>query len=80
MKDEQAKRPVLYPKASYTIAEIVALHGGGRTAIYDSIRDGRLVARKAGRRTIILHDDFLHYLSSLPVAEMTGNRLDGKVA
>ena len=40
----------------------------GRTFIYNEIKAGRLIARKAGRRTIILDSDYRDYLAALPTA------------
>ena len=40
--------------------------GVGRTAIYEALKSGTLVARKLGRRTIILVDDLNAWLTSLP--------------
>jgi hypothetical protein len=39
----------------------------GRTAIYAAIKEGRLIARKDGRKTIILVSDYQQFLQSLPV-------------
>jgi hypothetical protein len=39
----------------------------GRTKAYEEINEGRLKARKAGRRTIITADDAEDWLSRLPV-------------
>jgi excisionase family DNA binding protein len=39
---------------AYTIAEACVVVRAGRTAIYEAIRSGELVARKRGRKTIIL--------------------------
>ena len=41
----------------------------GRTFIYNEIKAGRLIARKAGRRTIILDSDYRAYLTALPTTE-----------
>ena len=49
------------PKASM-------LSGLGRTTLYAAIKSGALVARKCGKRTIILRSDLIIYLSSLPAA------------
>jgi len=38
----------------------------GRTFIYNEIKAGRLIARKAGKRTIILDSDYRAYLAALP--------------
>lgn len=40
----------------------------GRTSIYEAIRSGDLIARKLGRRTVILDDDLRAWLASLPAA------------
>jgi len=39
----------------------------GRTSAYAEIREGRLRARKCGRRTIIADDDADNWLQRLPV-------------
>lgn len=43
--------------------------GLGRTLIFELIRDGKLKARKCGRRTLILTDDLKECLESLPVVD-----------
>lgn len=42
----------------------------GRTKIFEEIKEGRLKARKFGRRTIILRDDLLTWLNDLPIREV----------
>jgi hypothetical protein len=37
-----------------------------RTFIYEAIKQGRLIARKAGRRTVVLDEDYQSFLESLP--------------
>jgi excisionase family DNA binding protein len=51
-----------------SIAEACAMAGIGRTKIYQAIGDGRLRARKFGKRTIILRSDLRAFLESLPAA------------
>ena len=51
---------------AYTIAEVCAEARAGRTAVYEAIKCGALIARKRGRRTIILSDDLHRWLDSLP--------------
>ena len=51
---------------AFSIAEACAVARAGRTAIYQAIKDGDLVARKRGRRTIILSDDLRQWLDRLP--------------
>ena len=56
----------MHTPLAFSIAEACAIARAGRTAIYQAIRDGQLVARKRGRRTIILSDDLRRWLDSLP--------------
>ena len=51
---------------AYNIAEACAAARAGRTSIYAAIRDGSLVARKRGRKTIILPDDLRRWVESHP--------------
>jgi len=51
---------------AFSIAEASAQSGIGRTAIYEMINAGELVARKRGRRTLILADDLRRCLELLP--------------
>ena len=51
-----------------SIAEACAVAGIGRTKLYQAIADGTLLARKLGKRTIILRTDLRAFLSSLPAA------------
>jgi excisionase family DNA binding protein len=53
--------------AALSIEEAAARTGLGRVTLYRSIRKGDLVARKAGRRTVILEADLAAYLSALPM-------------
>lgn len=53
-------------RLAFRVEDFVALSGIGRTTIYAEIKAGRLKAKKAGRRTIILADDGREYLARLP--------------
>jgi len=53
-------------KLSYTVGEMVAATGLGRSRLYEEIRAGRLRIVKAGRRTLILAIDLEKWLASLP--------------
>ncbi|MDX1063889.1 helix-turn-helix domain-containing protein [Sinorhizobium medicae] len=56
-------------KLGVHIEEAVDISGVGRTSLYAAIKDGRLKARKSGRRTIILIDDLKKFLGALPEKE-----------
>jgi len=48
------------------IPEVCRLTGFGRTTIYAAIKAGDLIARRYGRRTIVLEDDLQRFLRGLP--------------
>ena len=52
-------------RKSYSIKEVGALIGVGRTTIYEMIKDGELRAVKSGRRTIILARDLDSWVENL---------------
>jgi excisionase family DNA binding protein len=49
-----------------TLNEASIVAGIGRTKLYEAIAAGELKARKFGSRTIVLRDDLLGFLKSLP--------------
>jgi len=53
-------------RVAFTIDEVAKAAGIGRTTVFEEIRHGRLVARKMGRRTIIMAVDRDAWLKSLP--------------
>jgi len=57
-------------RAALSIADAALEARCGRDKIYRAIRDGRLIARKFGRRTIIRADDFDRFLDELPLLEL----------
>jgi hypothetical protein len=54
------------PRA-YSIDSVVEICGLGRTSVYGEIKAGRLVARKCGRRTLVIDEDLQRWLETLPV-------------
>jgi excisionase family DNA binding protein len=53
-------------RAAYSIPEALTKLGIGRDKLYGLIREGRLPARKLGRRTLILASDLEVFLKALP--------------
>jgi excisionase family DNA binding protein len=53
-------------RMALSVAEAAVEAGVGRDQVYAAIRDGRLEAKKFGRRTIITYDAFNRFLNALP--------------
>ena len=53
-------------RVAFSIAEVLAQTGLGRDRLYKMIGEQKLIARKCGRRTIILATDLEAFLQSLP--------------
>jgi hypothetical protein len=60
-------------KYAYSIDELVEDGPIGRSKIFEAIREKQLVARKLGRRTIILAADWRDFLEALPKATVSGD-------
>jgi hypothetical protein len=60
-----------------TLDDAVKFSGVGRSSLYCAIREGALIARKAGSRTIIMRDDLQAFVAALPVAKIVGSRAKG---
>jgi hypothetical protein len=54
--------PIAYP-----IEDVPAVAGVSRTRVFAAARDGQLTIRKAGRASIVTHDDLVAWIKSLPV-------------
>jgi predicted DNA-binding transcriptional regulator AlpA len=53
-------------KLACSIQQFAQLTSVGRSSLYQAIKDGSLVARKMGKRTVITAPDGLRWLTSLP--------------
>jgi hypothetical protein len=51
---------------AYPVGDAPAIAGVSRTRIFSAIRDGEMIARKAGRRTIIEAHELRRWIRSLP--------------
>jgi excisionase family DNA binding protein len=54
----------------HSIPEACALARAGRTALYQAINSGELVAHKRGKRTLIFGSDLQRWLDALPQIEV----------
>ena len=60
---------------AHTIADATKISGLGRTTLYEAIGAGKIEARKAGNRTLIVADSLRAFLAALPKADIkTGRR------
>jgi excisionase family DNA binding protein len=57
-------------RLAMSVSEAAIETGVGRDKIYGAIKDGRLEARKFGRRTIITLDALERFLCALPPLEL----------
>jgi len=60
-------------RLAFGVDEAAKRTGIGRVSIYKAIREGRLEARKLGRRTIITDEALRAYLNSLPPMKLPQN-------
>lgn len=58
----------LVDKLAFSIEEAVQSSSLGQTSIYQAIREGKLIMRKYGSRSVITRDDLVAFLNGLPVA------------
>ena len=54
---------------AYNINEACAVARAGRTVLYEAIRDGALIARKRGRKTLILPEDLRRWVEGHPAVQ-----------
>ena len=66
-KISEAERQRRALQRAMSIDEFCQRYGIGRTTAYAEIKEGRLRARKCGRRTIITDDDSDEWFQHLPV-------------
>ncbi len=65
-------------KLAFSVAEAAVHADVCRDIIYAAIREGRLCARKAGRRTLILRADLEAYLCNLPTLKLNSAPRGGR--
>jgi excisionase family DNA binding protein len=67
-------RDAITEKQGLSVPEASHVSGIGRTKLYEAIGAGELEARKYGKRTLILRDDLLRFLTSLPTVGTEATR------
>jgi excisionase family DNA binding protein len=53
-------------RRAYSVPETMCVLGLCRDSVYRLIREGKLPARKIGRRTVVLASDLQQFLEALP--------------
>jgi hypothetical protein len=53
-------------RIAYTLPEAARIAGVSRTRIFEAVRKQELTIRKAGRASIVTHDDLVAWIKSLP--------------
>jgi hypothetical protein len=69
--------PEQFRKLAYSIAELSEMAGVGRSFLYEEVKAGHLVVTKAGRRSIVLHNDAVAWLAKLPKLATTPQATGG---
>jgi excisionase family DNA binding protein len=64
-----ANTPAKHEIAARSIDDVCRAYGVGRTFVYEQIRIGALLAKKAGRRTLVSSDELERWFASLPTAK-----------
>jgi hypothetical protein len=72
MKEALARTPPPADVLAHSTHQAAKISGICRSLLYREIRAGRLIARKHGRRTIILDDDLRAWLAALPRMSAAG--------
>jgi hypothetical protein len=65
-KDRSEPPPGPLPKIAYRVPEAAFASGLSRSSLYLCMKRGDLSYKKCGNRTLILHDDLVAFIQSLP--------------
>jgi excisionase family DNA binding protein len=66
-----AQRKAGIERKAFTIHEFAARNGIGKDKAYQEVREGRLRARKLGKRTLILDTDEAAWRDALPLLNLS---------
>lgn len=64
-------------KKTYFIEELAKMGPVGRTSLFGAIREGNLIAQKAGRRTFVTMENYEAFLKTFPMVK-GGNTVAGE--
>jgi hypothetical protein len=64
--------PSLKDNLAFSLEQAGQISGIGRSQLYLAVREGRLNARKCGRRTVVLRADLSDFLNRLPALAHEG--------
>jgi hypothetical protein len=70
----QNPAPEHIKKRFYTIQEVIQIGAWGRTKTYQLIGEGKLVAKKLGKKTLITAESLEELISSLPNKSTVGGK------
>jgi excisionase family DNA binding protein len=65
---------------AYAPKELADSAGVSVTTVHNEIDEGNLKARKLGSRTLILREDALEWLRSLPLRDVAGRRAEASAS
>ena len=66
-------------RIAYPLTEAAHVAGVSRTRIFEAVRRQKLTVRKAGRASIVTHDDLLAWINSLPTKERLSDATGGSL-
>lgn len=61
--------PTRHTRGAMTMKDFCQWAGIGRTTAYEQVAAGKLTVRKVGRRSLVLFDDALRWLETLPTQD-----------
>jgi hypothetical protein len=79
----QTEKGLQMNRISYQLPEAARIAGVSRTRIFDAVRKQELTIRKAGRASIVTHDDLLAWIRSVPIKgkpQIAASLRDGRSA
>jgi excisionase family DNA binding protein len=62
-------------RLAHSINQVTKITGIGRSFLYEEINAGRLVVKKAGRRSLVFDADLKAWLESLPKLRSASSKL-----